>query len=150
MKVLAVNCGSSSIEWALFAVSAGSAVSRRAHRRIERLRDQAIVRFEAGTGERVDTTAHVTDHGDGLRRIADGIAAARLPVEAVGRTKVIGEHGGFAVRPSGTEAVYALDAESFEGGEPLRRIQAEAQAAIRQVLRAAGGENAAGAPPGRD
>jgi phosphoglucomutase len=68
----------------------------------------------------------------------------------IGGIKVIAEHGWFAVRPSGTEAVYKLYAESFKGGDHLRRIQEEAQTAIRQVLRAAGAEGAAGPTSGRD
>jgi phosphoglucomutase len=47
-------------------------------------------------------------------------------------------HGWCAARPSGTEAVYKLYAESFEGDEHLRRIQDEAQAAIREAFRTKG------------
>jgi phosphomannomutase len=39
-----------------------------------------------------------------------------------------------AARPSGTEEVYKLYAESFRGGEHLRRIQEEAQALISEAL----------------
>jgi phosphoglucomutase len=52
-----------------------------------------------------------------------------------GGVKVMTEHGWFAARPSGTEAVYKLYAESFKGVEHLRRIQEQAQAAIQRVLR---------------
>jgi phosphoglucomutase len=45
----------------------------------------------------------------------------------IGGLKVETENGWFAARPSGTEAVYKLYAESFRGEEHLRRIQAEAQ-----------------------
>ena len=41
--------------------------------------------------------------------------------------KVVAESGWFAVRPSGTEDVYKLYAESFRGRDDLHRIQAEAQ-----------------------
>jgi phosphoglucomutase len=54
-----------------------------------------------------------------------------------GGIKVMTEHGWFAARPSGTEAVYKLYAESFRGPEHLRRIQAQAQAAIQNVFRTA-------------
>ncbi len=54
----------------------------------------------------------------------------------IGGLKVITEYGWFAARPSGTEAVYKLYAESFRGIEHLRRIQEEAQAVITRVLRA--------------
>ena len=53
-----------------------------------------------------------------------------------GGIKVMTEHGWFAARPSGTEAVYKLYAESFKGVEHLRRIQEQAQAAIERVFRA--------------
>ncbi len=52
----------------------------------------------------------------------------------IGGIKVIASHGWFAARPSGTEAVYKLYAESFKSIEHLRRIQEEAQAAIQRAL----------------
>ncbi|HEX7212889.1 MAG TPA: phosphoglucomutase (alpha-D-glucose-1,6-bisphosphate-dependent), partial [Methylomirabilota bacterium] len=56
----------------------------------------------------------------------------------IGGLKVATARGWFAARPSGTEEVYKLYAESFEGPDHLRRIQAEAQALIRKVFEAAG------------
>jgi phosphoglucomutase len=55
--------------------------------------------------------------------------------QPIGGVKVITEHGWCAARPSGTEAVYKLYAESFNGHDHLRKIQEEAQAAIRAVFR---------------
>jgi phosphoglucomutase len=55
----------------------------------------------------------------------------------IGGLKVVTEHGWFAARPSGTEDVYKLYAESFKGQAHLRRIQEEAQELIRAVLTAA-------------
>jgi phosphoglucomutase len=55
---------------------------------------------------------------------------------AIGGLKVVTAHGWFAARPSGTEQVYKLYAESFRGTEHLRRIQQEAQ----ELLAAAMGE----------
>jgi phosphoglucomutase len=52
-----------------------------------------------------------------------------------GGIKVMTAHGWFAARPSGTEAVYKLYAESFKGPEHLRAIQTQARAAIETVLR---------------
>ncbi len=49
---------------------------------------------------------------------------------AIGGLKVITEHGWFAARPSGTEDVYKIYAESFLGEPHLRRIQADAQSLI--------------------
>jgi phosphoglucomutase len=44
------------------------------------------------------------------------------------------EQGWFAARPSGTEDVYKLYAESFRGQDHLKRIQDEAQALIGKEL----------------
>ena len=53
---------------------------------------------------------------------------------AIGGLKVVTDQGWFAARPSGTEDVYKLYAESFLGKEHLKRIQEEAQALIATVL----------------
>ncbi|HXZ25232.1 MAG TPA: phosphoglucomutase (alpha-D-glucose-1,6-bisphosphate-dependent) [Nitrospiria bacterium] len=53
---------------------------------------------------------------------------------AIGGLKVITAQGWFAARPSGTEEVYKLYAESFRGSEHLRRIQKEAQALLAKVF----------------
>jgi phosphoglucomutase len=53
---------------------------------------------------------------------------------AIGGLKVVTAHGWFAARPSGTEEVYKLYAESFRGSDHLRRIQEEAQALISRAL----------------
>ncbi|HSF48131.1 MAG TPA: phosphoglucomutase (alpha-D-glucose-1,6-bisphosphate-dependent) [Burkholderiales bacterium] len=55
---------------------------------------------------------------------------------AIGGLKVVTAHGWFAARPSGTEAVYKLYAESFRGSEHLRRIQEEAQALLSRAITA--------------
>jgi len=54
--------------------------------------------------------------------------------QAIGGLKVVTENGWFAARPSGTESVYKLYAESFLGEQHLRRIQKEAQELIAQAL----------------
>ncbi len=56
----------------------------------------------------------------------------------IGGLKVVTPSGWFAARPSGTEEVYKLYAESFKGPDHLRRIQEEAQAVIRQAFQAGG------------
>jgi phosphoglucomutase len=53
----------------------------------------------------------------------------------IGGLKVVTEKGWFAARPSGTEAVYKLYAESYVGSDHLKRIQEEAQAIIGKALR---------------
>ncbi len=79
---------------------------------------------------------------------ADQVTAAELAGEKIaaklttapgndaplGGLKVISESGWFAARPSGTEDVYKLYAESFQGPEHLARIQDEARAIIAGVL----------------
>ena len=53
---------------------------------------------------------------------------------AIGGLKVCTEQGWFAARPSGTENVYKIYAESFRGREHLTRIQEEAQGIVGSVL----------------
>jgi phosphoglucomutase len=57
---------------------------------------------------------------------------------SIGGLKVVTENGWFAARPSGTENVYKIYAESFRGAEHLRRIQEEAQAIVNAAFRRAG------------
>ncbi|NED99572.1 phosphoglucomutase [Phytoactinopolyspora halotolerans] len=52
----------------------------------------------------------------------------------IGGLKVTTESGWFAARPSGTEDVYKIYAESFRGEEHLAQIQAEARAVVDAVL----------------
>lgn len=52
----------------------------------------------------------------------------------IGGLKVVTENGWFAVRPSGTEDVYKIYAESFLGQAHLQRIQEEARALITKVF----------------
>jgi phosphoglucomutase len=53
---------------------------------------------------------------------------------AIGGLKVVTESGWFAARPSGTEDVYKLYAESFRGPEHLAAIQDEARAIIAKAI----------------
>lgn len=53
---------------------------------------------------------------------------------AIGGLKVVTKNGWFAARPSGTEDVYKLYAESFKGKEHLTRIQDEARAIVSSAL----------------
>ena len=61
---------------------------------------------------------------------------------AIGGLKVTTENGWFAARPSGTEDVYKIYAESFLGKEHLQRIQKEAQSLISKTFEAAGAARA--------
>jgi phosphoglucomutase len=57
---------------------------------------------------------------------------------AIGGLKVTTKNGWFAARPSGTENVYKIYAESFLGIEHLRRLQDEARALISKTFKDAG------------
>jgi len=56
----------------------------------------------------------------------------------VGGLKVTAKNGWFAARPSGTEDIYKIYAESFKGADHLARIQAEAQEIVAAAFREAG------------
>ena len=53
---------------------------------------------------------------------------------AIGGIKVVAKNGWFAARPSGTEEIYKIYAESFLGEDHLHRIQAEAQTIVSDTL----------------
>jgi len=57
---------------------------------------------------------------------------------AIGGLKIMTENGWFAARPSGTEDVYKIYAESFNGREHLRALQAEAKEIVNAAFKAAG------------
>lgn len=56
----------------------------------------------------------------------------------IGGLKVVTEAGWFAARPSGTEEIYKIYAESYASEEHLRRLQSEAAALVSDVFKAAG------------
>jgi phosphoglucomutase len=98
--------------------------------------------------ERTDTLASKAEKAALLKLAPADIHTSRLagdPIEqmlvnapgngaAIGGLKVITANGWFAARPSGTEDIYKLYAESFRGREHLQRIQAEARALINEAL----------------
>ncbi len=53
---------------------------------------------------------------------------------AIGGLKVVAENGWFAARPSGTEDIYKIYAESFRGADHLRLLVREAQEVVDRVL----------------
>jgi phosphoglucomutase len=55
----------------------------------------------------------------------------------IGGLKVVTENGWFAARPSGTEDIYKIYAESFQGKDHLKAIQKEAQEIVDAVLESA-------------
>lgn len=54
---------------------------------------------------------------------------------AIGGLKVTTANGWFAARPSGTEDIYKIYAESFRGEDHLKQIQEQAQAIVNEALR---------------
>ena len=67
-------------------------------------------------------------------KIIDKLTAAPGNGAAIGGLKVVTENGWFAARPSGTEDVYKIYAESFRGADHLKQIQKEAQELVTRVL----------------
>jgi phosphoglucomutase len=67
--------------------------------------------------------------------ITEVLTAAPGNGASIGGLKVAAEHGWFAARPSGTEDVYKVYAESLDGEERLDRILDEAQDIVKQALR---------------
>jgi phosphoglucomutase len=77
----------------------------------------------------------------GMRELAgepvrSTLTAAPGNGQPFGGIKVIADSGWFAARPSGTEDVYKIYAESFESERHLRQIQHDAQAAIDHAFKA--------------
>jgi phosphoglucomutase len=66
--------------------------------------------------------------------IRDRLVTAPGNGAPIGGLKVTTESGWFAARPSGTEDVYKIYAESFQGPEHLARIQAEAREVVSAAL----------------
>jgi phosphoglucomutase len=61
----------------------------------------------------------------------------------IGGLKVVAQSGWFAARPSGTENIYKIYAESFRGADHLKRILEEAQAIVNDAIASAPGTSRA-------
>jgi phosphoglucomutase len=88
-------------------------------------------RLEALSPEQVHCTELAGEAVQGIFSRAPGNEAP------IGGVKVIAENGWFAARPSGTEDLYKIYAESFRGEDHLRRIVEEAQAIVDRALQTA-------------
>jgi phosphoglucomutase len=66
--------------------------------------------------------------------IVDILTHAPANGAPIGGVKIVAEHGWFAARPSGTEDVYKVYAESFLGPEHLERLLTEAQQVVQDTL----------------
>jgi len=85
-------------------------------------------RLKALTPDRLGMTMLAGEAVSGVFTQAPGNGAA------IGGLKVVAPSGWFAARPSGTEDIYKIYAESFRGADHLRAIQDEARAAIMRAI----------------
>ncbi|MBF4562157.1 alpha-D-glucose phosphate-specific phosphoglucomutase [Microbacterium sp. VKM Ac-2870] len=104
--------------------------------------------FGASAYQRVDAPASPAQKSALSKLSPDAVAATELAGEpitaklshapgngaAIGGLKVQTENAWFAARPSGTEDVYKLYAESLRGEDHLREVQAEARAVVAAAL----------------
>ena len=108
--------------------------------------------FNSPCYQRIDTPAS-REQKEALRRLSpDQVHAKELAGEPIlkkltrapgndaeiGGLKVVTENGWFAARPSGTEDVYKLYAESFKDENHLHLIQEQAKKIIESAFQAAG------------
>ena len=98
--------------------------------------------------ERSDAPATPAERTQLKALTAEGIGMAALAGEpvrsmitaapgngaAIGGVKVMADHGWFAARPSGTEDIYKIYAESFRSEAHLREVQHDAQQALARVF----------------
>jgi phosphoglucomutase len=118
----------------------GSTPSQRYRELAGRLGDPAYARVDApASREQKAVLAKLTPEQVSADELAGDPVLARLTTapgngEPLGGIKVVTESGWFAARPSGTEDVYKLYAESFRGPGHLARIQAEAREILAGVL----------------
>ncbi len=109
-------------------------------------------RFGAPVYERIDAAANVQQKAVLSKLAPEQVAAETLAGEKItakltkapsnnadiGGLKVCTENGWFAARPSGTEDVYKIYAESFKGTAHLEQIQEEAKRIVNDTFAAAG------------
>jgi len=105
-----------------------------------RLGDPAYARIDApASREQKARLGKLSPEQVSIAELAGEPVLARLTAapgngEPLGGIKVVTESGWFAARPSGTEDVYKLYAESFRGAGHLARIQTEARDVLARVL----------------
>jgi phosphoglucomutase len=113
-----------------------------------RLHAELTERYGASAYARVDAPATREEKAKLGRLSPDDVTATELAGEKIvakltrapgndapiGGLKVVTENAWFAARPSGTEDVYKVYAESFRGPEHLARVQEEARAVVSAAL----------------
>ncbi|MBN9181254.1 MAG: phosphoglucomutase, alpha-D-glucose phosphate-specific, partial [Microbacterium sp.] len=104
--------------------------------------------FGASVYQRVDAPATPAQKAALAQLSPDAVTATELAGEpitaklshapgngaAIGGLKVQTAHAWFAARPSGTEDVYKLYAESLKGADHLHEVQEEARAVVSEAL----------------
>ena len=120
----------------------------------ERLRErmaELVEEFGQSSYARIDAPADREQKAKLKALSADQVTATELAGEpitaaiteapaggAIGGLRVSTESAWFAARPSGTEDIYKIYAESFRGADHLARIQDEARTIVDAAFRAAG------------
>ena len=113
------------------------------------LYDELTAKYGAPVYQRIDAECSKEDKAKLAKLSASQVTAKQLagdPITAIlteapgnhapiGGIKVTTDEGWFAARPSGTEDVYKIYAESFKGEEHLKRIQEEAKALVSAALK---------------
>ncbi len=113
------------------------------HSLTERLGEPVYERVDApATAEQKAAFQHLSPERVAVQTLAGDPVRALLTTApgnqaAFGGLKVISDAGWFAARPSGTENIYKIYAESFRGEAHLRRIQDDAQAIVARALASA-------------
>ncbi len=109
---------------------------------------QLVAEHGEPSSQRIDAAASPAQKAVLSRLSADQVTAQELAGEkitgvlttapangaAIGALKVMTENGWFAARPSGTEDIYKVYAESFRGAEHLQQLLEEAQALVGRAL----------------
>jgi len=110
--------------------------------------DELTARHGSPVYERADVPCTPTEKEALAKLSADSVKATELAGDPIvtllthapgngapiGGLKVVTAEGWFAARPSGTEDVYKIYAESFRGREHLARIQADATVIVQAAL----------------
>ncbi|MDO5034816.1 MAG: phosphoglucomutase (alpha-D-glucose-1,6-bisphosphate-dependent) [Actinomycetaceae bacterium] len=112
------------------------------------LHREQVERFGASAYARIDSAASKEEKAKLAKLSPEDVAATALAGEEItarlvnapgndapiGGLKVATENAWFAARPSGTEDVYKIYAESFRGEDHLKQVQEEAKQVVKEAL----------------